>query len=346
MAFNDPFSFASDADLMPVYHHDTDFGPEYYDLFYNEDVLSDFQLSMDIRPVQQTPPIVESPSPAVLGPAVQPVTPSHNNAITPPSFMTEIDYAFPNPESNYEWQQPLTISKPESFFLKSESFFPKSDSIPVTSSNTNVVDESIELDTALSESNCNNEITHHFYYAPEPKTNAFSTFKQHDEVSHMKMKRPRIEDDSEGETDMALDTEVMDGTLNDEDDPTGGFKLPASKSPIMEAMVVCALNGWGIEIARNCRPTSTTPAEVVFRVTDFNRYYKISRAICSKQRPTDDLGSRIKSLRRWFINFPKKKDRCENSFSLSVKPTIAKKVNEIIERNTRSLGLTKRRRRQ
>jgi len=159
----------------------------------------------------------------------------------------------------------------------------------------------------------------------------------------MKIKRPRNEDLDEEETDM-LDSDVLDGTLDD--DPTGGFKLPASKSPIMEAMVVCALNGWGIEIAKNCRPTSTTPAEVVFKVTDFNRYYKISRAICSKQRPTDDLGSRIKSLRRWFVNFPKKKDRCENSFGLSVKPTIAKKVNEIIERNSRSLGLSKRRRRQ
>jgi len=331
MAFNDPFSFASDADLMPVYHHDTDFGPEYYDLFYNEDVLSDFQLSMDIRPAQQQPPsIVLDPSPALIIPAVQPVPPCHNNPSS--SFMTEMDFTFP--ESTYEWQQPLTISKPE-------SFFPKTDSIPVTSTN-NVV-ESIELDTAL------NEPTHHFYFMPEPKTNVYTTFtpavmKQPDDLAHMKIKRPRIEDDSE-ETDMALDTEVMDGTL-DEDDPTGGFKLPASKSPIMEAMVVCALNGWGIEIGKNNRPTSTKPAEVVFKVTDFNRYYKISRAICSKQRPTDDLGSRIKSLRRWFVNFPKKKDRCENSFSLSVKPTIAKKVNEIIERNSRSLGLTKRRRRQ
>jgi len=169
--------------------------------------------------------------------------------------------------------------------------------------------------------------------------------QQQDDLS-LKIKRPRNEDFDEDETDcMALDSDVLDGPLDD-DDPTGGFKLPASKSPIMEAMVVCALNSWGIEIAKNSRPTSTTPAEVVFRVTDFNRYYKISRAICSKQRPTDDLGSRIKSLRRWFVNFPKKKDRCENSFSLSVKPTIAKKVNEIIERNSRSLGLSKRRRSQ
>jgi len=133
----------------------------------------------------------------------------------------------------------------------------------------------------------------------------------------------------------------------DEDDPTGGFKLPASKSPIMEAMVVCGLNGWGIDIVKNSRGGSNDPVEVVFRVTDFDRYYRISRSICSKQRPTDDVGSRVKSLRRWFVNFPKKKDRNDNvPFLLVVKPQIAKKVNEIIERNTRMLGLTKRRRRQ
>jgi len=134
----------------------------------------------------------------------------------------------------------------------------------------------------------------------------------------------------------------------DDDDPTGGFKLPASKSPIMEAMVVCALNGWGIELVKHT-PSETpgAPPDIVFRVLDFDRYYRISRAICSKQRPTDDVGSRVKSLRRWFVNFPKKKVRCEKGeFVLTVKPQIAGKVSEIIERNTRILGVSKRRRRQ
>jgi len=131
-----------------------------------------------------------------------------------------------------------------------------------------------------------------------------------------------------------------------EDDPTGGFKLPASKSPIMEAMVYCALKGWGIDIVRNSRG-STGEVEVTFQVTDFEYYYRASRSICSKQRPTDDVGSRVKSLRRWFVNFPKKKDRNDNApFLLDVKPNIAKKVSEIIERNTRMIGLNKRRRRQ
>jgi hypothetical protein len=148
-------------------------------------------------------------------------------------------------------------------------------------------------------------------------------------------------------------TETMCNEWDPPQDPSGedfditeGFKLPASKSPVMEALVVCALNGWGVDILKNNRHTSNTKAEVEFRVSDFNLYYTLSRRICSKQRPTDDLGSRIKSLRRWFTNFPKKRDRCENSFNLTVKPEEAKKVSEIIEKNSRSLGLVKRRRKQ
>jgi len=329
MSYNDPFSYASDYDLIPFYHHETEFGPEYYDLFYNEDVLSDFpSLSMDLRPIADPIPAL----PAALTVTPTTLNPNTTLTVTPATLtMTEIDF----PNSEYEWEHPLPILKPDPYANLTDS--------TVTNSN----DESFELDSALSlSSNESNEITHHFYYTPEPKNYTFSPLKEDPTTTPNKQtpKRPRIDDLEDEETDMNLDADLIDANL--EDDPTGGFKLPASKSPIMEAMVVCALNGWGIEIAKNSRPTSTMPADVVFKVTDFNRYYKISRAICSKQRPTDDLGSRIKSLRRWFVNFPKKKDRCENSFSLTVKPTIAKKVNEIIERNSRSLGLTKRRRRQ
>jgi len=126
----------------------------------------------------------------------------------------------------------------------------------------------------------------------------------------------------------------------DPSDPSVDFKLPASKTPIMEAMVVCAINNWGLSVVKS------TPGEVIFKVSDFDRYYRISRAICSKHRPTEDVGSRVKSLRRWFVNFPKKKDRQENpQFLLVVKPNGSKKVCGLIERNSRLL-LTKRRRRQ
>jgi hypothetical protein len=117
------------------------------------------------------------------------------------------------------------------------------------------------------------------------------------------------------------------------------FKLPASKCPIMEATAFCAIKNWGISVA------VSSPNEVVFSVTDFDKYYKISRSICSKQHPTEDIGSRVKSLRRWFSSFPKKKERKEHPhFELTVKPSGARKVHEMIEKNLRLLGIQKLRR--
>jgi len=124
-----------------------------------------------------------------------------------------------------------------------------------------------------------------------------------------------------------------------------GFKLPASKSPIMEAMAYCAIKNWGIEIVQCSDSTEDFPAKVVFRVLDFEQYYKYSCLICSKQNPTEDIGSRVKSLRRWFVNFPKKRDRRENpQFSLEVKPEVSKKVFEMIEKYKCQISVTKRRR--
>jgi len=268
--------------------------------------------------------------------------PQHHAMIT--------EFNFPNPA--HKWELPLPL-------IKTMNHAP--------SSSSSSSSYSVELDEALSLAPEDEEEEshdaqnpflipsppphpHHYHpsahYLP-PSSSACLTSSG---VPVVEMKNPqfkRLREDYIEQTDMSIDcAQDMVSALSEEEDPTGGFKLPASKSPIMEAMVVCALNGWGIDIVKNNRPTSTNPAEVVFRVFDFNKYYKISRLICSKQRPTDDLGSRIKSLRRWFVNFPKKRDRCENAFFLQVKPTIAKKVNEIIERNSRSMGLVKRSRKQ
>jgi len=107
------------------------------------------------------------------------------------------------------------------------------------------------------------------------------------------------------------------------------FKLPASRSPVIEAFVVCALNGWGAQVAQYIRLVQ--PAHIVFKVTNFTLLLKTSCAICSKQNQTEDESSRVKALRKWFVKFPKKKDRCSGAFFLTVKPAIAHKVSGIIE---------------
>lgn len=117
-------------------------------------------------------------------------------------------------------------------------------------------------------------------------------------------------------------------------------------------MAYCAVREWGVSIVTNTPETPTQKASVVLLVDDFGKYYRyvfifqyyfsfilylfsidyffflsisyssrFSRSICSKQHPTKDLGARVKALRRWFVHFPKKKERKEQtSFFLEVKP--------------------------
>lgn len=328
MAFNDPFSFATDSDLWPIYYEDDElFCPE-------------FELFND-------PPMDLNPVPALDQPKVEHVNPPPSH-ISSSALLTDPDFSFINPQylpymdGPWEQQQPLTFAVPAPAHVSAT---------PLTSAASHIKnnddDELVSL--ALNEPEIHHQPTPNYHHYT-PTTNVMSNpsmlygYQRPAQTTFKASKRRVVDDEEEMEDASVWESEPVD--FGEDEDLTEGFKLPASKSPIMEAMVVCALNGWGIEIITNNRATSTTPAEVVFRVTDFNRYYQKSRAICSKQRPTDDLGSRIKSLRRWFVNFPKKKDRCENAFNLIVKPSIAKKVNEIIERNSKTLGLTKRRRRQ
>jgi hypothetical protein len=122
-------------------------------------------------------------------------------------------------------------------------------------------------------------------------------------------------------------------------DPPPAFKLPVSKSPIMDALCYCALQGWGMRVFMNRKATAASPAEVVFRVDDFDRYYRISRSICSKQTPTEDIGARVKALRRWFSNFPAKRERSDSPFDLTVRANGVRKVRQLLQENARLLGL-------
>jgi len=332
MAYSDHFLFNSASELLPIYQTDDDLSLSFFDA--ELDLFNDM---VDLNPAV---------APAVNPGVCEQVNSNPYHTTMSSSSLTQEDFNFTNPQCfpflEPHWEEPLPFVKPDPQVTTKSAM-----AVPYD-------DEDSELDYALSFNPEPQQYPTHtqpypYYAQPAQQYNIAAVYPQtmaYGQTPHTTVKAPKrhrvVED--EDDIDLSALDEPMD--FGEEEDPTGGFKLPASKSPVMESMVVCALNCWGIELATNNRATSTTPAEVVFRVTDFNRYYKLSRTICSKQRPTDDLGSRIKTLRRWFVNFPKKKDRCENAFSLTVKPSIAKKVNEIIERNHKTLGLTKRRRRQ
>jgi len=138
-----------------------------------------------------------------------------------------------------------------------------------------------------------------------------------------------VKDEEVGKIEVLEENRSLKRKIEDVEDSPNGFKLPVSKSPIMEAMSYCAIMGWGIEL-EECKDD---PPTVIFKVTDFDKYYRYSSEICSKQNPTEDIGARVKSLKRWFTNFPKKKDRKDNpQFSLEVKQDVAKKVYNMVEK--------------
>jgi len=344
MSYN-PFSFASGAELLPCYE----------DILGEPSSMTIDDLFLFTQADSMYPE--NNPSP----PITAPITPDYNL----PSSFTE----FNEPNRGNNWEIPAKQQQEQQPQIDTSCSEVELDNALALDPE----DEEDDVIEKITSSSSNNNTTfsypqnpppmpgshtHHFYnytFSNIPftvpsleqssmfKRTRSGEFKQQQQQQHQQTENQQQQQQTET---MCNEWDPPQDPSGEDFDITEGFKLPASKSPVMEALVVCALNGWGVDILKNNRHTSNTKAEVEFRVSDFNLYYTLSRRICSKQRPTDDLGSRIKSLRRWFTNFPKKRDRCENSFNLTVKPEEAKKVSEIIEKNSRSLGLVKRRRKQ
>lgn len=78
----------------------------------------------------------------------------------------------------------------------------------------------------------------------------------------------------------------------------GTFRVPGSKTPVMDALICCALKGWGIRL------TTEQGDDIRFYMDDYVRYSAFSALICSLTNPTTDHSARIKALRRWFSDLP------------------------------------------
>jgi hypothetical protein len=76
-------------------------------------------------------------------------------------------------------------------------------------------------------------------------------------------------------------------------------KLPASKTPVIDAFIYCSISNWGVSIKPSPDRVPTT-----FVINDFNKYWELSQKICSKPAPTETQVARLKALRRWFADFP------------------------------------------
>jgi hypothetical protein len=135
---------------------------------------------------------------------------------------------------------------------------------------------------------------------------------------------------SNGLTNHSGNNNVIMGGTEEEQPEKKQFKLPSSKSPIMEALVYCSINKYGIEL----KELNTTTQKISFLVTDFNAYYKHSCSICSKQSPSEDIRARMKALQRWFTSFPAWRE-LEKPFELVVRPSHYMKMHEIITKMVR-----------
>lgn len=106
----------------------------------------------------------------------------------------------------------------------------------------------------------------------------------------------------EVEMEQTFSMDTSDMQEEPADSVSSNFKLQSSKSPVIDALVYCALMKHGISLIED------SPKLVQFRIHDFPQYYQKSKGICSKAHPTDDLNSRVKALQRWFPDFPTLKE--------------------------------------
>jgi hypothetical protein len=140
---------------------------------------------------------------------------------------------------------------------------------------------------------------------------------------------------------MDLDEDVICEDYENIENELSKVKLQSSKSPIVDALVYCALKKWGLELIED------KGDNIRFRVFDFHLYYKYSTIICAKQNPTEDMAARIKALRRWFPDFPTKRTgKMDDPFDITVQlpnkvDNKPKKIRDIIEKQRRLIGLQK-----
>jgi len=145
-----------------------------------------------------------------------------------------------------------------------------------------------------------------------------------------------LDDESHDKSFYSEDEILESEEMRDIHPSSENFKLQSSKSPIMDALVFCALKGWGIKLL--CDEGD----DIKFHVTDLDEYYECSARICAKQHPTEDHAARVKALKRWFPNFPTQQGG-SGSFVIAVhkgtkKDDKPKKLHKIIERQKQLVG--------
>eukprot|EP01126_Amoeba_proteus_P067076 TRINITY_DN9831_c0_g1_i2.p1 TRINITY_DN9831_c0_g1~~TRINITY_DN9831_c0_g1_i2.p1 ORF type:complete len:549 (+),score=86.09 TRINITY_DN9831_c0_g1_i2:80-1648(+) len=127
------------------------------------------------------------------------------------------------------------------------------------------------------------------------------------------------------------------------ENPVMFAKLSVSKSPIMEALIYCSFNRWGVEIVKMDTNDKWvrddefglgvhSTASIGFRFFDFDFLCSCLERVNAKHKPTTDTGARMKALRRWFDNVPNVRSRNEEFIATVRKTEQLEKVKEMIRR--------------
>jgi len=199
---------------------------------------------------------------------------------------------------------------------------------------------SMEQKVDYSLPNSPNYISTDFNITPNYNTTDYNEINNEEEVNLTETNFIGVDDETKKRRSL------VNMNNEEEEEDMDDTKLPPSKTPIIDAILYCALKGeYGISIEYR------DDSKILFKVTDYDRFYEKQKRVCSKQNPTDDESSRIKTIQRWFKNFPTKKERSKTNqtiFFFSVEKSVSedkfKKIIKIMEKLECSINVNKRRR--
>lgn len=212
-----------------------------------------------------------------------------------PVLMNPIQAQLVNSSTTSYWSSFSMDSQTESEFMSAKSSTPEGTDI----NEDNLQTSSSSQEHIKQQQQTENSQQHHLPI-PHEKAESDKEFEEEDDDMTI--------DDLDDYEDDSMDYNDDDDEERDDNFESGQKhhrlrRLASSKSPIIEALVFCALKGWGIQLL-TCNQN-----DISFKVTNFAEYYKMSARICSKQNPTEDEASRIKALKRWFPDFPTRRGR-------------------------------------
>lgn len=98
-------------------------------------------------------------------------------------------------------------------------------------------------------------------------------------------------------------------------------KMPVSRCPIFDSFVGCAFSKDGAEIIDKKHGK--------IRVNDYYKFLKCVEIRSNKNKKTNDAGNRIKSIKRFIVDWPKKSRAVQGNFTVSIKQSVSNSLADL-----------------